>query len=134
MDIKKVGIVGAGTMGTGIAQVFAQTGYDVTVVDIKQEILDKSLRTITGSLEKFVAKGKIKPEEKDATMSRIHYSLTHSDLAGADFLIEAVTEGVNLKKQVLSQMDTICGHSTIFATNTSSISITHMASVTRAPE
>jgi 3-hydroxybutyryl-CoA dehydrogenase len=134
MEIKKIGILGAGTMGTGIAQVFAQAGYEVAIIDIKQEIIDKCLKNIAFSLGKFVEKQKIKPEEKDATLQRIHASLTHTDLEHVGFLIEAVTEEVNLKKQVLRQLDTICEHDTIFATNTSSISITHLASVTRHPE
>lgn len=134
MEIKKIGVVGAGTMGTGIAQVFAQSGYEVTLVDIKQDILDRSLKNIAFSLGKFVEKQKIKPEEKEATMQRIRTSLVHTDLAGVDFLIEAVTEEVNLKKEVLRQLDTICRHNTIFATNTSSISITYLASLTRHPE
>ena len=134
MEIKKIGVLGAGTMGTGIAQVFAQTGYEVIIVDVKQEIIDRCLKNIAFSLGKFVEKQKIKPEEKDATLQRIRPTLSHTDLGNVDFLIEAVTEEVNLKKQVLKQIDTVCRHDAIFATNTSSISITHLASVTRHPE
>jgi 3-hydroxybutyryl-CoA dehydrogenase len=132
--IGMVGIVGAGTMGSGIAQCFAQSGYFVRVTDLEQEFLDRAIGTIEKSLERFLQKGTISAQDRNATMSRIRPSVTFEDLAPCQFVIEAVSEDFESKSQVLRRLDQICQAEAILTSNTSSISITRLAASTGRPD
>jgi 3-hydroxybutyryl-CoA dehydrogenase len=134
MEIKNVGVIGAGTMGNGIAHVFAKSGYNVTLVEVEQRFLDRGIDTITKNLEREVAKSKITVEQKTAALGRIHGSLSRKDLAQCDFVIEAATEKFDIKSEIFRDLDQICRPEIILASNTSSISITKLAAVTRRPE
>lgn len=134
MDIKKVGVLGCGQMGAGVIQVSAQAGYDVIFTEASQQLIDKGLATIDKFLSKGVEKGKISEEDKKNALNRIKGTLELKDLSGCDLIIEAVVENINLKKKLLSQLDESCSPETIFASNTSSLSITEMASSTKRPE
>jgi len=134
MNIKKVGVIGSGTMGNGIAHVFAQSGYTVILIDIKQEFLDRGLATISKNLERLVKKEKITEEVRSATLERIQTSTVLQDLGDCDFVVEAATENKPLKFQLFKDLDTIVNPEVILATNTSSISITEIASQTRRPD
>lgn len=134
MDIQKVGVVGCGLMGSGIAQVTAQAGYHVVVREVNDQLLDKGLAGIERSLQKFVEKNKLSDVEKKNTLSRIRRTTAVSDLKGCDLVIEAVTENPKLKKDLFKELDSLCPRHTILASNTSSISITEMAAVTGRPE
>lgn len=134
MEIRKFGVVGAGTMGNGIAQVAAQSGFDVVLVDIASAALAKGLATIDKSLERLVAKGKLSGEERDAARSRIASASELEALASCDLVVEAVVERYEVKKQVLQTLDRITPAEGILATNTSSISITRLAATTSRPE
>jgi 3-hydroxybutyryl-CoA dehydrogenase len=131
--MKKVTVVGAGTMGNGIAHVFAQFGRDVALVDVSAEQLDRAMRTIQKNLERQVTKGAIPAEAKDATLSRIHPSRTLDDAAGCELAIEAVAEDEAVKREVFTSLDAICPPAAILASNTSSISITAIAAATKRP-
>lgn len=136
-DIRKIGVVGAGVMGHGIAQVCARYGYDVIMIDVSDEILKKALELIRSGpfgLMRLVEKGKITREEVDEIISRIKTSTRYEDLADVDYVIEAVPEIVDLKKKVFSQLDEICKEETIFASNTSGIMISDLASAVRRKE
>ena len=134
MEIKSITVVGAGTMGNGIAHVFAQFGFDVTLNDIKQEFIDRGLLTITANLDRQAKKGNITPEQKQATLSHIHST---TDLANAvskaDLVVEAATENPQVKKDIFKTLDASVPEHAILASNTSSISITEIAAVTRHP-
>lgn len=134
MEIKNVGIIGAGTMGNGIAHVFARSGYDVTLVEVAQNFLDRGIQMITKNMEREVAKNKLTAEQRDAALGRIHGALDRKALAGCDFVIEAATEKFEIKKQIFEDIDQICRQESILASNTSSISITRLAAVTKRPE
>jgi 3-hydroxybutyryl-CoA dehydrogenase len=131
MEIKKLGVLGFGQMGTGIAQVFAQSGYDVTAVDSAPQILEKGLKGLRKRLAGRVEKGKMTQAELDALMSRIKTSTRMSDLADCDIIEEAVPEDLELKKKLFAELDAICKPQTIFGTNTSGLSVTDMAVATR---
>ena len=132
--MKKIVVVGAGTMGNGIAHVFAQSGYPVTLSDISKTALDKALSTISKNLDRQVFKGKLSEDEKSETISNI---VTTTDLEKAvkdcDLVIEAATENETIKLEIFKSLDTYTGSNTILATNTSSISITKIAAVTSKP-
>lgn len=132
--INTIGVVGAGQMGNGIAQVAAATGFDVILSDISQEALDRGMGTITKSLDKFVSKEKISSEERDAILARITTTLTLEEVAKADLVVEAATEREDLKLNIFKQLDELAPEHTILATNTSSISITRIAGATNRPE
>lgn len=134
MDIRKVGVIGAGTMGNGISHVFAKGGYDVTLVEVEQRFLDRGLETIAKNLDREVSKNKLTGEEKSAALGRIRGSLTRKDLAPCDFVIEAATEKFDIKSEIFRDLDQICRPEIILASNTSSISITKLAAVTKRPE
>jgi len=136
MEIKKVAVLGAGLMGHGITQVAAQTGkYEVYMRDIKQEFIDNGMRMINDSLQRFQKKGEINEAEMKETLGRIHPTLDLKEaVSDADLIIEAVTENPELKKKVLAEADTQAKPDAIIATNTSSISITELASATHRPE
>jgi 3-hydroxybutyryl-CoA dehydrogenase len=131
--IRVVGVVGAGTMGNGIAQVFAQAGFDVQLVDVAAPMLERARGTIEKSLAKFVEKGKLAAADRDATISRLLFSPSIDALAGADLVVEAIVEQEDAKRALFARLDTITGPDAILASNTSSISITALGAATRRP-
>lgn len=133
-EIKKIGVVGAGTMGHGIAQVMAQSGFEVWIRDIEEGLLEKAVKSIDSSLKRSVEKERISEEQKENILDRIHTTLNLDDLEGCGVIIEAVVEDVEIKKEVFSDLDEICGPETILASNTSTIPITELASATERPE
>jgi 3-hydroxybutyryl-CoA dehydrogenase len=134
MEVKTFGVIGAGQMGNGIAQVAAMSGVNVIMNDIAQQFVDKGIQTIAKNLDRTVEKGKMSKEERDAIMSRIKGSTDLKDMAVADFIVEAATERQDLKFQIFKNLDSICGPSVILATNTSSIPIGRIASQTKRPD
>jgi 3-hydroxybutyryl-CoA dehydrogenase len=134
MDVKKVGVVGAGTMGNGIAHVFAMSGYDVVLVDVSEDFLHRAIATITKNLDRMIKKERITDSDKEATLSKIKQSTSLKDLAECDIVIEAATEDYQIKKEIFTQLDSVCRKGAILASNTSSISITEIAANTERPE
>ncbi len=134
MEIKTVGIVGAGTMGNGIAHVFASHGYQVTLCDVEQRFLERALNTIGKNLEREVAKNKITTDDRSAALARIHPNTERQRLAACDFVVEAATEKFEIKAQLFRELDQICRPEVILASNTSSISITKLAALTKRPQ
>ena len=138
MEIKKVGVLGCGLMGSGIAQVAAAAGCDVTVLEQDQKFLDKGFAGIEKSLSRLVergtAKGGITPEQKTETQSRLKGTTKMQDLADCDIVIEAIIENVEEKRKTYAQLDSIVKKDAIFATNTSSISVTELMTATKRPE
>ncbi|MDS4010592.1 MAG: 3-hydroxybutyryl-CoA dehydrogenase [Defluviicoccus sp.] len=134
MEIRKVGVVGAGTMGNGIAQVFATAGYNVVMRDIKDEFVARGLATIRKSLERMASRAKITPEAKDAALGRIETTTEMNALADSDLVIEAALEDVSVKVQIFRELDSIVKPGGILATNTSSISVTKVAAATKRPD
>jgi len=134
MAIKVVGVIGAGTMGNGIAHVFARSGYEVTLCDVEQGFLDRGLGTITKNLDREVAKSKITAEDKAAALKRIKPVIDRGALAACDFVVEAATEKFEIKAQIFRDLDRICRPEIILSSNTSSISITKLAALTKRPE
>ncbi len=132
MSIKKIGVVGAGTMGTGIAQVAAASGFEVILNDVEEDFLQRSLKIMDKSLSKLSEKGRIE-EDKENILSRIKTTKSLSDLKKADFVVEAVVEDFEVKKEVLLELDKLLGPSVILTSNTSSISITRLAALTNRP-
>ncbi|CAG9170400.1 3-hydroxybutyryl-CoA dehydrogenase [Cupriavidus pampae] len=130
MQIKTVGIVGAGTMGNGIAQACAVAGLDVVMVDINDAAVQKGIATVAGSLDRLIKKEKATEADKAAALSRIHGSTAYDDLKRTDIVIEAATENHELKVKILKQIDALVGDDVIIASNTSSISITKLAAAT----
>ncbi|WP_044346445.1 3-hydroxyacyl-CoA dehydrogenase family protein [Dethiosulfatarculus sandiegensis] len=133
-EIKTIGVVGAGTMGNGIAQLASQIGANVIMRDIKEEFVERGLASINKFLSKGVERGKVTEEQKQDVLSRIKGTTEVSDLAEADFIVEAVIEDLDLKKKVFSELDEVCRPEVILATNTSSMSITLIAAATKRPE
>ncbi|MPS72195.1 MAG: 3-hydroxybutyryl-CoA dehydrogenase [Chryseobacterium sp.] len=132
---KNIVVIGAGTMGNGIAHTFAQSGFTVNLVDVKQENLDKALKTITTNLDRIIAKGNLTEEEKAQTLGNIKTFTDIKDaVTTADLIVEAATENLDLKLRIFSQMDELAPENCILATNTSSISITQIAAATKRPE
>ena len=131
--IKKVGVVGAGTMGAGVAQTFAAAGYPVRLQDIGEAPLGRGMGAIKKSLERLAARGKLAPADKDATLSRITPTTKIDDLADCDVVVEAVLERFDIKKAVMADLDRICRADAVLATNTSSISVTRIASTSKIP-
>ena len=134
MEIKTFGVIGAGQMGNGIAQVAAMSGLNVIMNDIKDEFVEKGLGNITKILSRAVDKGKMAADEKDAVLGRIKGSVDLKDMAAADFVVEAATENEAIKFQIFRDLDEICEPHVILATNTSSIPIGRIAAQTRRPE
>lgn len=134
MNIKKIGVIGAGTMGEGIAQAVAQSGYEVVLEDVSEEYVRIGFAKIKERLEKRVVEGKLDRIEKDRIISNIKTTASLEDCKDADLIIEAVVEKENIKKQIFKELDAICPKETIFTTNTSSISITELAQVTERYE
>jgi 3-hydroxybutyryl-CoA dehydrogenase len=134
MEIKKVGVVGCGTMGGGIAQISAQSGYDVMVSEINDELLKKGLASINSALSKSVQKERITQQDMDATLGRIKGTTSMSDFSDRDLVIEAAIENIDLKKKILAELDKICPPSVILGTNTSCLSIIDIAMATTRPD
>jgi 3-hydroxybutyryl-CoA dehydrogenase len=138
MNIQKVGVLGCGLMGSGIAQVAAMSGFDVTVLEVEQRFLDKGFAGIEKSLAKFAErppeKGGITAQQKDAARARLKGTTKREDLADCDIIIEAIIENVPTKKEMYSALDAVVKKDCIFATNTSSISVTELMSATKRPE
>ncbi len=134
MEIKTFGVIGAGQMGNGIAQVAAMSGLNVIMSDIKEEFVERGLATITKILSRNVDKGKMTDEEKAAVLGRIKTSVSLKDMSSADFVVEAAVENEALKFQIFKDLDEICESGVILATNTSSIPIGRIAAQTRRPE
>ena len=134
MEIKTFGVIGAGQMGSGIAQVAAMSGLDVIMNDIQSEFVEKGLNSITKNLSRGVEKGKMSADDKDSILGRIKASVNLQDMAAADFVVEAATENEAIKFQLFKDVDGICGNQVILATNTSSIPIGRIAAQTGRPE
>ena len=134
MATRTIGLVGAGTMGSGIAQAGALSGYDVTMQDISDEQVAKGIKGITKSLERLAARDKISSTDQSSALARIEGTTTLDDLAECDVVIEAATENMDLKIAVFAQLDALCKSDTILASNTSSLSITRLAAATRRPD
>ena len=134
MEIKKLGVVGAGAMGNGIAQIAAQIGCDVVMRDIEDAFVDRGMKNIDRFLSKSVEKGKLEPTEKDAILGRITGTTDMSQLKNVDFVIEAVIEDLELKKNVFKELDELCRPDVVLASNTSSMSLTEIAAATKRPE
>ena len=134
MATRTIGLVGAGTMGSGIAQAGALSGYDVTMQDISDEQVAKGIKGITKSLERLAARDKISSADQSSALARIEGTTSLDDLAECDVVIEAATENMDLKIAVFAQLDALCKSDTILASNTSSLSITRLAAATRRPD
>ena len=133
MEIRSIGVVGAGQMGAGIAQVAAIAGYYVILVDIKQEFVDRGIATIEKSLQKFVAKGTLAAADESAARARIKTGVANDALAQCDLVVEAIVENLSIKSKLFAELDGIVKESAIFASNTSSIPITALAAATKRP-
>jgi 3-hydroxybutyryl-CoA dehydrogenase len=134
MAIERIAVLGAGQMGNGITQVAAAAGYDVIMIDIEQEYVDKGLATIQRSLGKLVSKERMSQEDADATLARISLATDRSVCVDCDLVVEAVPEILDLKTSIFAELDGICKPETILASNTSSISISTIADATNRPD
>lgn len=134
MAIRKVGVLGCGLMGSGIAQISAAAGYDTVVREVDAGLIDKGFGKIKGMLAKGVEKGKVTQADLDATMGRLSGTTKLEDLAGCDIVIEAIIENLDRKREVFTVLDAACPPSTLFASNTSSLSITEMGALTKRPD
>ena len=134
MDIRRVGVVGAGTMGNGIAHVFARGGYSVVLCDVEQRFLERAIATITRNLDREVAKNKITGSDKASALGRIQPVTDRGKLADCDFVVEAATERFEIKTEIFHDLDQVTRPEIILASNTSSISITKLAALTKRPE
>jgi 3-hydroxybutyryl-CoA dehydrogenase len=134
MDTWRIGVIGAGTMGNGIAHVFARSGYSVVLCDVEQRFLERGLATITKNLDREVAKNKITAEEKAAALKRIEPVTDRARLADCDFIVEAATERFEIKTEIFRDLDRLARPEVILASNTSSISITKLGALTKRPE
>lgn len=133
--MKHIGVIGAGTMGNGIAHVFAQSGYSVRLIDLSQEALDKALATISNNLDRMVAKEKISESDKTNTLNNIDtFTEISTAVKGLDLVVEAATENMDIKLKIFSQLDELCDTHTVLGSNTSSISITKIAAATQRPD
>ncbi len=133
-EIRRVGVIGAGTMGNGIAHVFARRGFHVILCDVEQRFLDRGLATIDKNLEREVLKNKITADDRASAMKNIETVLDRAKLADCDFIIEAATEKFEIKAEIFRDLDRVCRPEVILASNTSSISITKIAALTKRPE
>jgi len=134
MEIKKIGVVGAGTMGNGIAQVAAMIGCNVVMRDVKDEFVDRGIKSVERFLSKSVEKGKMDVGQKDAVMGRIQGTTDLGLMKDVDFVIEAVVEDLELKKSVFKELDSVCRPEVVLASNTSSMSLTEIAAATKRPD
>jgi len=133
MTIQKVGVVGCGLMGSGIAQVSAQAGFATVVREVSKELLERGLGSIRKFLQGGVDKGKLAPADMEKTLANLRGTTELADLAACDLVIEAVTENIGLKRELLTTLDSVCGPEAIFASNTSSLSITEMSTFVKSP-
>lgn len=129
-----IGVIGAGTMGNGIAQTAAAAGFDVVMCDVSSEFVERGIANISKSLDRFVKKETMTEEQKGEVLSRIKTTTDMDDLAGCSLVVEAATENFDVKKQIFEKLDSICSADTILSSNTSSISITKIAAVTKRPD
>jgi 3-hydroxybutyryl-CoA dehydrogenase len=134
MQIQKVGVIGAGTMGNGIAHVFARAGYSVVLCDVEQRFLNRGLETIIRNLDREVAKSRLSAEDKESTLRRIDPVTDRAKLAECDFIVEAATEKIEIKTEIFRDLDRVARPDVILASNTSSISITKLAALTKRPD
>jgi 3-hydroxybutyryl-CoA dehydrogenase len=134
MIIKKIGVIGAGTMGHGIALVAAKAGYDVLLNDIKNDFINKGINSIEKFIDKSIAKGKMTPNDKQQLLGKIHGTTKLEELKDVELIIEAIIEQVEIKKELYHTLDQICKKETLFASNTSTIPITDLASATKRPD
>jgi len=134
IKLKTIGVIGAGTMGNGIAQAFATSGFCVTLVDISQQALDRGVFSISASLDRMIKKEIFNEDDKSAALSSIICSTSVTSLESAEFVVEAVTENPDVKFSILKEVDNVCPENTIIASNTSSISLTKLAAQTHRPE
>jgi len=134
MDIKKIAVIGAGTMGNGIAQVCAMTGYQVTLIDIVPEQLERAMASIRKSVEKLHSKGRLTDEQREAALTNVTTAAEVAAAAEADFVVEAVVENLEIKERIFAELDECTRPEVILASNTSSISITELGAVTRRPD
>jgi 3-hydroxybutyryl-CoA dehydrogenase len=132
--MKKVCVIGAGTMGLDIAQVFATKGFEVTVRDITDDIINAAQAKLTKGLDKKVAKGKMTEEAKAAILGNLSFTTSLQELGDMDLIVEAIVERMDIKKELFGELDNICKAETIFASNTSSLSVTEVASATKRPD
>lgn len=134
MEINKVGVAGCGLMGSGIAEVSAKAGFDVVVREIDESALARGRKRLCGSLDRAVSKGKLDRGARDEALGRITFTTSLDDLAGCDLVVEAIIESLDAKKELFGYLDGVCGAETIFASNTSSLTVTDMAAATSRPE
>ncbi|KAG1651223.1 3-hydroxybutyryl-CoA dehydrogenase [Nymphon striatum] len=134
MQIKTIGVVGAGTMGNGIAQVFAASDFNVILQDISEQQLEKGVATIANSLDRLIKKEKITEEDKQKALAKIETNISLDSLSDADLIVEAASESLEIKSEIFQKLDEICKQEAILATNTSSISLTRIARETKRPE
>jgi len=134
MEIKKVAVVGCGLMGSGIAEIAAKSGYETVVREVNDELLEKGLGRIRKSMDRAVEKGKLEAADRDAAMGRISGTTSIEELAEADLVIEAIVEDLGIKNELFGALDGLCGPGTIYASNTSSLTITEMAAATNRPD
>ena len=134
MDISKVGVVGAGLMGSGIAEIAAKAGFDVIVREVSDDFVEAGRKRIQKSMDRAVEKEKLSAEDRDAAMSRLSFTTRVADLADCDLVIEAIVEELEAKNALFGELDGLCGERTIFASNTSSLTITDMAAATSRPD
>ena len=134
MEIKKVGVVGCGIMGSGITQACAQSGYQVVVSEINDELLNKGLSSISSFLTRGVERGKVSQQDKDSTLARIKGTTNTKDFSDCDLMIEAAIEDMDVKQKIFAELDKICPKDAILATNTSTLSVIKIASVTTRPD
>jgi 3-hydroxybutyryl-CoA dehydrogenase len=133
MEVKRIGVVGCGLMGSGIAEVCARSGYSTIVLEVNQQFLDKGLNSLKSSLEKAASKGKLSAQDRDATLARLKGTIRPEDFKDVDMVLEAVIENMDEKKRIMSTMDKICPPHAILASNTSCLSILQMAMATKRP-
>jgi 3-hydroxybutyryl-CoA dehydrogenase len=133
MEVKRIGVVGCGLMGSGITEVCARSGYSTIVLEVNQQFLDKGMNSIKASLEKAASKGKMSAQDKDATLARLKGTIKAEDFKDVDLVLEAVIENMDEKKRIMSTMDKICPPHAILASNTSCLSILQMAMATKRP-
>lgn len=134
MEIESIGVIGAGTMGHGIAHVAAQAGYDVKLYDVTVELAEKGRAKIAANFARGVEKGKVKPEDRDAALKRLSTTAELGALSGCQLVIEAIPEDLSLKRRLFQELSRVCGKETILATNTSSLSLTEIAAAATRPE
>jgi 3-hydroxybutyryl-CoA dehydrogenase len=133
-EVKKIGVVGAGTMGNGVAQTFAVAGFPVVMRDLNQAALDRGMKTIKKSLDRMASKEKITAQAAEQALARIHPTTSMSDFADCDLVVEAILENLDIKAKLIQELDGICRPDAIFATNTSSISVTRIAASSSSPQ